>query len=382
MSKVIDFKQLLPTPTVEYPYVQIDWIFNDKASTFQNKHTSKNYLDGCKLYKRFLRETDNYSNPKPNDKRFFIKKEWDKLALVKLKRWIDTTNLPQKDNYLTSHSMVTLYGAVRQTMLHAYENYHINEVVINAASAAPKRESNIRSAFSEEEVGAIFKYLLPEIQFSESLLKPYKKTNKGRDPRVKFSLRNNFRDGPNYNEGWRCPIPDADGTGHVLSDDNARWYFENVMNCVPLSSARENAKEHKAFFQAISVLFGGVYETYRRWGVTPFTGTRIIMPLVVKLISETGLNVESVFSLKRDCLKEAHPLNGLPYIEYEKVRSGGEKILPLTLLEQESANDEILALGQKQSVIVSNTITAILKLTEPLVEKVLDEDKNIFCFMK
>ncbi len=59
------------------------------------------------------------------------------------------------------------------------------------------------------------------------------------------------------------------------------------------------------------------------------------MPLVVKLISETGLNVESVFSLKRDCLKEAHPLNGLPYIEYEKVRSGGEKILLLTHLEQE-----------------------------------------------
>ncbi len=62
------------------------------------------------------------------------------------------------------------------------------------------------------------------------------------------------------------------------------------------------------------------------------------MPLLVELMSETGLNMESALSLKRDCFNEAHPLTGLPFLEYEKPRSGGEKELHVALYDDESAN--------------------------------------------
>lgn len=124
------------------------------------------------------------------------------------------------------------------------------------------------------------------------------------------------------------------------------------------------------------------------------------MPLLVELIAETGLNVESIFSLRRDCLKD-HPLTGLPYIEYNKPRSGGVKELHLPLYDEvngqgfepeiQQINVSSLALGTKeeiiergkmlnlkqhQSRIISQTISIILKLTEPLAKKAEIEDQE------
>lgn len=103
------------------------------------------------------------------------------------------------------------------------------------------------------------------------------------------------------------------------------------------------------------------------------------MPLLVELISETGLNVESVLSLRRDCFNEAHPLTGLPFLEYEKPRSGGEKELHVALFDENHRLS--LGLKQRQSRIIANSIAAIQKLTEPLAKQASTEvAKYLFIF--
>jgi hypothetical protein len=113
--------------------------------------------------------------------------------------------------------------------------------------------------------------------------------------------------------------------------------------------------------------------------VSSFIDSDVIMPLLVELISETGLNVESVLSLRRDCFNEAHPLTGLPFLEYEKPRSGGEKELHVALFDENHRLS--LGLKQRQSRIIANSIAAIQKLTEPLAKQASTEvAKYLFIF--
>jgi len=208
------------------------------------------------------------------------------------------------------------------------------------------------------------------IRFSKGLLNPYVPTGKGKDPRA--LNRRKLKGQKLLGQGWNCwAINDKDE--HVPQEDNVRWYFENVMNCMPFSATRHNLK-HLHFFIMARVLYGGLRALYREWGVSYSIDSDVIMPLLVELTAETGLNVESVLSLKRDCFKEAHPLTGLPYLEYNKPRSGGEKELHTSLYDGNEGSN--IGLKQRQSRIVSNSIHAILKLTDPLVERARDRDKS------
>src|SRR5947207_5111379 len=109
----------LPTPTLACPYAQLDWIFTDKASLYSKKSTKDNYLSGLGFYKRFLRETNNFSKTLEHDPRFFINREWDVFALNKIKTWMDATNLPGSDGYISSSTATSMVSVVRLTMAHA-----------------------------------------------------------------------------------------------------------------------------------------------------------------------------------------------------------------------------------------------------------------------
>jgi integrase len=106
----------------------------------------------------------------------------------------------------------------------------------------------------------------------------------------------------------------------------------------------------------------------------------LIMPLVLKLAWETGLNPGSIKNLKRDCYRESHPTTGLPYISYYKARSTGEKELHLALfdLENQSGN----SLLPKRSEIIRETIDLLLKLTEPLVARARPQDKDFLLLLE
>ena len=376
MEDVLDFQAHLPTPTKEDPYRQLDWIFKDKSSLYSNQGTQENYLTALAFYKRFLKHTHNYNAKLEKDPRFFLEREWDVFALHKVKVWLDATNIAGHDGYRSSHSITNIMSALRQTMEHAYEHSYIDKPVINVPMSEAVRETDSHSAYSLEEYEQIFEAIGPMIKFSKGLLTPYVPTGRGKDPRA-LNKTNKKRGEKLLGEGWKCwGLNDKNET--VPQEDNLRWYFENVMKCIPFSATRKNRK-HLQFCLTARLLYGGLRSLYRNWGVSYSIDSDVIMPLLAELTAETGLNVESVLSLKRDCFKEAHPLTGLPFLDYMKPRSGGEKELHTSLYDDRQ--QESLGLKQRQSRIISNSIGAILKLTEPLAKRARKDDREyLFLF--
>src|ERR1041384_1764869 len=374
MSNVIQFSVPMPEPTFENPHAQVDWIFGQKMSLYENEDSRANYRSALSFYKKFLQQTSNYNPLLEGDPRFHIREEWDVMALHKVKQWIEATNIEGSEDYLTSYTLVSTFSALRQTMEYAYEHSYIKRPVINVVMPSAVRETSQRTAYSNEEYAVIFDAVAPMIQFSKGLLRPYRRTDRGRDPR-KVERQGIDRGEKILGQGWTCWARTFNGDGFVPRDDNMRWYFENVMGCVPLPGTPENKEEHCGFFASAANIHGGLNRLYRKWGVSSFIDQDVIMPLVVELISETGLNVESLLSLKRDCFEEKHPLTQLPYLKYEKLRSGGEKELHVALYDK-AEDGEFMALGQRQSQVISKTIRTILELTEPLVKLASGEDRG------
>src|ERR1044072_1695896 len=114
MKTVTDLRNPLPTPTKENPLCQLEWIFRDKISLYSNKNTIKNYRSALTFYKQFLRETHNYSKRLKRDPRFYIGLEWDVLALHKVTRWIDETNLRDSAKYRTSLTLIGFLSVLGQ----------------------------------------------------------------------------------------------------------------------------------------------------------------------------------------------------------------------------------------------------------------------------
>lgn len=375
MGKLLIYKPNMPEPTAENPYAQVEWIFREKMLTYENKHTQGNYQAALTFYIRFLRETNNYNPHLSTDPRFYLAKEWDSTALVKLERWLEATNTAGSENYLTSSTITGNFSAVRLTMEYAFENSYIPVQVFSVVMPGSFPETEQRAAYTDQEYNAIFNAVAPHIRFSKGLLNPYRPTGVGRDPRI-YSAKNVKRSEKLIGQGWSCWQKASDGSEDLVEcDHNIRWYFENVMKCLPLAGTPKNKKKHVNFFQA-ALRFGGLNNLYRKWGVSTFIDHEMVVPLIVELVAETALNVESVLSLRRDCFLKAHPLTGLPYLQYYKLRSGGEKELPLSLYDQNPGEKRSVKLGQKQSQIIARTIDAILKLTEPLVANADDEDKE------
>ncbi len=374
MNKIIEFQLPMPEPTFENPYAQVDWIFKEKMSLYENDDSKANFRTALAFYKKFLQETNNYNPLLDGNPRFYIRDEWDVMALHKVKQWVVATNIEGTEDYLTSYTLISNFSGLRKTMEYAYENNYIDRAVINVVMPSAVRETLVRTAYSNKEYTTIFNVISPLVQYSRGLLRPYRKTGKGCDPR-KIERQGVNRYDKVLGQGWTCWVKALNGDSLVTCDDNMRWYFENVMDCIPLPMTPENKKKHKRFFSSATNIHGGLNKLYRQWGVSSLIDLDLIMPLVVKLISETGLNVESLVSLKRDCFNEAHPLTGLPFLEYEKRRSGGDKELHVILYDKVE-DDKFMAFGQRQSQIISKTIKTILELTEPLITLAAEEDRN------
>lgn len=142
---------------------------------------------------------------------------------------------------------------------------------------------------------------------------------------------------------------------------NCIFYFENVMNCEPLSGTKENMKKHKAFFRAVGHFHFGIREFYESLGIYPAVDPHSIMILMVKLAMETGLNVSSLLSLRTNCLNEQNPATGRPSLEFIKNRSGGVRNLHFPLLDEDLTVQD---LKEKQYQMIKRTIRIICQLTQ------------------
>jgi integrase len=358
-------KDSLPTPTNESPYTQVDYIFETVGNLKYSDSTKENYKQALSFYKKLLNETNNYDSRLEEDSRFYLHKYWDEFALLKVEMFISETNKKGAEGYLTSMTVNGYFSAIRQVFQYAFHHkLCATDEFFNAFVVEGERETEIRESYSEREYEEVMNIVRQELDYTLRFLsgKGYRKTGVGRDPRVvprKGIKRGEKVDG----YGWK-------------ELDNVRWYFENEMNFLALAGTPENKAKHKTFFTNATNKFkeiGGINGIYKKWGVASLITAEMIMPLAVKLISETGLNPESLWDLEVDCFQQSHPLSGVPFIKYFKRRSGGEKVMHVSISGE---NLETKEFREHQAKVVEKTINQILKLTSSIRENAPEQMKK------
>ncbi|MGE4405298.1 MULTISPECIES: tyrosine-type recombinase/integrase [Pseudomonadaceae] len=142
--------------------------------------------------------------------------------------------------------------------------------------------------------------------------------------------------------------------------ENARWIFENKLNCKRLSKSFadfENIYE-KGFCQIIKYTPEGIADIYKSWGVIYEYTSRLLAPYVIRLAQVTGLNADSLKTLDIDDFIKSHEITKRPYLRYWKERSEGEKLLHLDLMKA-----DFTWLTVAQSVEIERIFNDVIYLT-------------------
>lgn len=155
--------------------------------------------------------------------------------------------------------------------------------------------------------------------------------------------------------------------------DNARWVFENVLDCQFDFRHREISNKYEKFFlRAISIGSSlGIKGVLESWGIIWKVDATVISPFMVRLAQVTGLNANSLKYLRVDDYVERHPLTLRPCLRYWKERSSGEMEYHLDIFHA-----EITWLTHAQSVEVKRIIDCVLRLTAEIRVKAPDVMKG------
>jgi site-specific recombinase XerD len=359
-------KDRLPVPTHHDPYSQVRFIFASVAESKFTESTKAGYQQALSFYVKFLKKTRNYDNRLEEDPRFYLSRYWDEFSLLKVEQYVSESNVKGEEGYLTSSTLVAYVSSIRKVLrfAHHHQLCATNEF-FDIRLTKPERETEIRESYSKREYDQISDMLRQELQYVFRLLsgKGYEKTGVGRDPRIVCKKGRPRGEKAPEGVGWK-------------ELDNVRWYFENEMKCVAYPGTPQNRKKYGTFFQHAHMKhqhIGGISGIYKKWGVASLITSEILMPLAVKLISETGLNPESLWDLDVDCYSSSHPLSGVPYIKYFKRRSGGEKEMHFANKGKDAETKEFREL---QAKVIYKTISQIKQITHPLREKAPEEIRN------
>lgn len=359
-ARVIDLDEIrllgVPEPSGERPHVMLDWLFEQRLSRVPSKSGKKNYMSGLSYYKKFVKELVGNAP-------FDTREHWGMLALVQFKSWMTVYRQPN-GKPLASHTVIGIMSTVRQVMLEAVANgLTASPHIANASAGVAFAETDAHAPYDTDELAAILEAIKKESQYVLSVLKGYRFTGRGRDPRV-LPKGYNFRTTTQQGLGWAVR-------------DNLLWYFENEMNGVAITEEHPNASCHNVFLKNTRRYNGSLTAFYRSLGVASILDEDLLGPLLVELMYLTGLNPTSAIFLRADCLAE-HPLAGVPVLRYLKKRSQGEKELFLDLLNAKdghSAEAQLvgtqlepaeLTLKREQAILVQRVIDRILTLTKPL----------------
>ena len=385
-----------PIPNGDSPYIQIDWIFFQVAAE-KSERTAKSYVHARN---KFIAYIDNKKQTKKHI--YVLSKEWTSSALIEFSDWLKSTELASNTKY-------AVYKQVRAVMDIAYVLDVIDKQVIHPPMPPGIRETDQRTSYIDSQQEMIGAALAKDLRYAQRVAAGYTKKNVGKPiPIIKEKiLQSKEREKNKVTPKNGEPIPtvingqqyssktkaakaygidrdkfkyriqvgctpeeavmsDADfairrTNNSLKNEDNLIWLFENIYNC----DALQASKDYK-FRDSAAAHHKGLDAIFKKWGVARKIDADLILPIAGQLCSLTGLNVESLLSLKIDAYKDRHPLTNQPYLSYEKSRSGNssrseEKELHLTLLD-----DNTLFLNQKISGKVKKLIGLVLTLTEPL----------------
>lgn len=328
-----------PPATTKNPFAQITWLFDKRIERETNTETRGHYLSARNFIIKYLQDIHGF-------KPFILNEHVDEFFLAKLVSQLDIhKNATKGARKLASYTLVGYLSSIRQVLLDGVNQKLLGCKEIHNVSIGPAvSETNGHKDYSDNEISQILSAVNEEMRLVKKIMAGYVplKHGQGRDPRLNSRTKN----GGKIGYGWSVP-------------ENLQWYFENVMHAIPVACYGDALKLHNRFFQHAGSTHGGLIENYHSWGVTHLVTSDLLMPIVVNLLYLTGLNPTSLIELQTDCYHDEHVLTGMPYLSFEKRRSGGEKELHLDLLENKSE----ITLKQKQAIHVKKSIELILNLT-------------------
>jgi hypothetical protein len=217
-----------PTPTAKTPYAMLEWLFEQRLARVPSDSGKDNYRFALTYYKRYVQAT-------VGEAPFDTRTHWGILALVQFKSWLEAFRLPN-GKALSAHTAVGIMSSVRQVMLDAVAiGFTAAPNIANAALGDAHPETDAHAPYDTDELAAILEAVKKESQYVLSVLRGYQFTGCGRDPRL-FPKGFNFRTATQQGLGWA-----------VL--DNVRWYFENEMKGVAITTKHPDAVAHKHFMQ-------------------------------------------------------------------------------------------------------------------------------------
>lgn len=158
--------------------------------------------------------------------------------------------------------------------------------------------------------------------------------------------------------------------------ENARFLFENELNCKPVYFNSCTTPQEKGFLNIVGKHDIGLHDLYKQWGVLSLVDYDVIAPFLFRLAQITGMNSDPLSDLKLDDFTLKHQVTCKPCLRYWKERSTGEKELHLDLFDA-----KLQWLTQKQSVEVKKIFDDVIKLTASFREEAPESIRgNLFIF--
>ena len=342
----LDNYGLPPEPKNDDPFLQVKWLFNCRRDRANSKQRKSGFIAARN---RTLIYLEHLHGNKP----FLLMQHIDEFFLVRLKQNLELYgNVYKGLPKLKSHTLNGYLSAVRQVLQDGITHGLFScETMQNANLGPSQRETDAHKDYSDYELEQILNALSCEMRLVHKILAGYKPLNPGvgRDPRIRSASDPNAR---RFEAGYGWQVL-----------DNLQWYFENEMNAKPsFASTNSLDKTHMKFYHHASFTHGGINNIYKSWGVVPLIRSELIMPIVINLEYLTGLNPNSILDLNIDSYRDEHELTGMPYLSFEKKRSGGELELHLSLLD----SNNVIPLKRKQAINVKRAFDLLFTLTKKM----------------
>lgn len=322
LTNITDFKKISESD----PFIQVRQLFASRSNSVPSKSAKEEYLSAYNYFNKFL--TSLYGN-----KPLSIVDTFDEHLLSRFRKYLEDKTINEG---LKSSTVNSYLSRARQALKRLKEVQDIEYNFFDVISFDTYRQTDAKKPLKQTERLKVFEATDKGIAESKLLLEPYKKTGIGINPLDQYGNR----------------------IRGLSTLDNARWLFENSLNCKPVYYNTAKTRIEKAFLKIIQDAGIGLDNVYREWGVMPMIGIDILLPYLLKLAQVTGMNTKSLLALDIDDFSLKHPATKRPCLRYWKERSNGEKEFHLDLIKS-----DLTWITLDHTQVVENIFDDVIKLT-------------------
>jgi len=296
----------LASPEAERPFQHLLHLFSASSMKSSSASGQSNFIEAFKNFRAYLKDA-NYTGLED------IRELVTPYSLPKFRGYLQEKILER--SLSTSHSS-SMMSSARKMMARAVQIEGLGLTSYVAATGFDaERETDQYKPYPQAVRNRISQVIEQEIEETNRLAQPYVLSRAGEDPLN----------------------PDGSMRRGLKTMDNARWIFENKLDCKPLNfeSVDRNDPYQRAFMSIISTSPISIFEVYKSWGVQYQVDGRVIAPYIARLAQVTGMNADSLLGLELDDFIERHDLTDRPCLLYWKERSEGAKMLHLDIFHAE-----------------------------------------------